>query len=65
MFVLCHFVVFIMQVYEALVEEKGKNFIFMRLSAACVKDLQLKPDTNFPSEVSTAQSFLQFFVSCY
>ena len=34
-------------------EEKGKNFIFMRLSATCVSELQLKPDTNFPSEVGT------------
>jgi len=49
--------IYILQVYEALVEEKGKNFIFMRLSATCVKDLQLKPDTNFPAEVSTVKSF--------
>ena len=31
-----------MQAYEALVEEKGKNAIYLRLSGQCVSDLGLK-----------------------
>ena len=33
---------FMMQAYEALVEEKGKNAIYIRLSSRCVSDLGLK-----------------------
>ncbi len=44
---LCRFV----QVYEALIEETGKKFIFMRLSAQCVKELKLKPDTDWTAKV--------------
>ena len=33
---------FVFQAYEALVEEKGKNVIYLRLSSRCVSDLGLK-----------------------
>ena len=39
------------QVYEALVEEKGKNFLFVRLSRQTVDDLGLAVDQDFPAEV--------------
>jgi len=32
----------VIKAYEALVEEKGKNVIYLRLSSRCVSDLQLK-----------------------
>jgi len=35
-------VIFVMQAYEALVEEKGKNAIYLRLSSCCVSHLRLK-----------------------
>ncbi|XP_063235527.1 probable helicase with zinc finger domain [Bacillus rossius redtenbacheri] len=38
-------------VYEALIEDKGKNMIYLRLSATTVKDLRLEPDTDFVAEV--------------
>ncbi|XP_066992775.2 probable helicase with zinc finger domain isoform X2 [Anabrus simplex] len=38
-------------VYEALIEDKGKNMIYLRLSAAAVRALNLKPDTDFLAEV--------------
>lgn len=39
------------KVYEALIEDKGKNMIYLRLPAVCVKDLNLKTDTDFMAEV--------------
>lgn len=39
------------KVYEALIEDKGKNMIYLRLPAICVKDLNLKTDTDFSAEV--------------
>lgn len=39
------------KVYEALIEDKGKNMIYLRLPAVCVKDLNLKTDTDFSAEV--------------
>lgn len=39
------------KIYEALIEDKGKNVIYLRLSAITVKELNLKPDIDFPSEV--------------
>lgn len=38
-------------VYEALIEDKGKNMIYLRLSAAAVHSLNMKPDTDFIAEV--------------
>jgi hypothetical protein len=38
-------------VYEALIEDKGKNMIYLRLSAATVHALNMKPDTDFIAEV--------------
>lgn len=32
------------QVYEAIIEDKGKNFIFFRLSKKCVSEMELKKD---------------------
>lgn len=34
------------KVYEALIEDKGKNTVYLRLSAQMVIDLKLKPDTS-------------------
>ncbi len=39
------------QIYEALVEDKGKNFIFLRLAAKCVADLELTTDTEVSFQV--------------
>ncbi|CAH1794723.1 unnamed protein product [Owenia fusiformis] len=39
------------KVYEAMVEEKGKNFIFIRLSAKTVEELKLQTDTEFTTQV--------------
>uniref|UniRef100_A0A1B6CI26 C3H1-type domain-containing protein n=1 Tax=Clastoptera arizonana TaxID=38151 RepID=A0A1B6CI26_9HEMI len=38
-------------VYEALIEDKGKNVVYLRLSAAMVKMLSLKTDTDFSMDV--------------
>ncbi|XP_046366711.2 probable helicase with zinc finger domain isoform X1 [Haliotis rufescens] len=39
------------QVYEALIEGKGKNFIFLRLSARCIRELNLSCDQEFEAQV--------------
>ncbi|RZF36020.1 hypothetical protein LSTR_LSTR005836 [Laodelphax striatellus] len=38
-------------VYEALIEDKGKNVVYLRLSAATVTSLELKADTEFSMDV--------------
>nr|CAD7260482.1 unnamed protein product [Timema shepardi] len=38
-------------VFEALIEDKGKTMIYLRLSAATVNGLHLKPETDFSAEV--------------
>ncbi|XP_013382941.1 probable helicase with zinc finger domain [Lingula anatina] len=38
-------------VYEAMVEEKGKDFIMVRISKECVQELGLKPDKELNAEV--------------
>ncbi|KAK6630750.1 hypothetical protein RUM44_002919 [Polyplax serrata] len=38
-------------VYEALIEDKGKNKIYLRLSSTAVSVLKLKPDSGFYCEV--------------
>ena len=40
------------QIYEAMVEDKGKNFIFLRLSAKCVSDLKLVADEHLHAQVN-------------
>lgn len=40
------------KVYEALIEDKGKNFIFLRISAACVSNLNLSCDQEFKAQVT-------------
>ena len=40
-----------MQVYEVIVEDKGKDFIFLRLSRKCVSDLELSNDDIIDVEV--------------
>lgn len=37
--------------YEALIEDKGKNVIYLRLSAQTVSDLNLKPDQEFKAQI--------------
>lgn len=39
------------KVYEALIEDKGKNVVYLRLSARTVADLKLKPDTSVTLEM--------------
>ncbi|KAK3765648.1 hypothetical protein RRG08_063685 [Elysia crispata] len=39
------------KVYEAVIEDKGKNFIFMRLSKACVEELGLSCDQEFNAQI--------------
>jgi len=40
------------QVYEAIIEDKGKNFIFLRISRTCVEELNLSCDQEFSAQVS-------------
>lgn len=40
-----------MKVYEAVIEDKGKNVVYLRLSAVTVTDLKLKPDTSVTLEM--------------
>ena len=39
------------QVYEALIEDKGKNMIYLKLSAVAVTGLGLKADTDFTADI--------------
>lgn len=44
--------ILVFQVYEAVIEDKGKNFIFMRLSKTCVEELGLSCDQDFYAQVT-------------
>lgn len=39
------------RVYEALIEDKGKSMIYLKLSAECVSDLKLTANTDFVSDI--------------
>ncbi|PVD39317.1 hypothetical protein C0Q70_01946 [Pomacea canaliculata] len=39
------------KVYEAMIEDKGKNFVFLRLSSTCVSDLKLTCDEDFVAQI--------------
>lgn len=39
------------KVYEALIEDKGKSMIYLKLSAECVSDLKLTANTDFLSDI--------------
>lgn len=39
------------KVYEALIEDKGKSMIYLKLSAQCVNDLGLTANTDFLSDI--------------
>ncbi|KAK4872883.1 hypothetical protein RN001_014912 [Aquatica leii] len=39
------------KVYEALIEDKGKNVVYLRLSAETVTELHLSPDITFKAQV--------------
>ncbi|OWF45624.1 helicase with zinc finger domain [Mizuhopecten yessoensis] len=39
------------KVYEAVIEDKGKNFIFLRLSKECVDELHLSCDQEFSVQI--------------
>lgn len=39
------------RVYEAIIEDKGKNVIYVRLSAQTVTDLNLVPDLEFKAQI--------------
>nr|CAI5864892.1 unnamed protein product [Callosobruchus analis] len=39
------------KVYEALIEDKGKNTIYLRLSSQTVQELRLTPDSDFQVEI--------------
>lgn len=40
-----------LKVYEALIEDKGKNTVYLRLSADTVKELNLQTDTEFQAQI--------------
>jgi len=50
------------QVYEALIEDKGKNFIFIRLSKACVDELGLSCDQEFTAQVRKTCLLSRYFL---
>lgn len=39
------------KVYEALIEDKGKSMIYLKLSAQCVSDLSLTANTDFLTDI--------------
>lgn len=39
------------RVYEALIEDKGKNMIYLRLSAISVRELGMRADTDFSADI--------------
>lgn len=39
------------KVYEALIEDKGKSMIYLKLSAQCVRDLELTANTDFLADI--------------
>jgi hypothetical protein len=51
-----------MQVYEVIVEDKGKDFIFLRLSRKCVSDLELSNDDIIDVEVGYDIRYLYWFL---
>ena len=53
------------QVYEAQIEDKGKTFVFLRLSADCVSELNLTCDEEFHAQVlCKAHALSQFTFKC-
>lgn len=40
-----------LKVYEAVIEDKGKNVVYLRLSSITVSDLKLKADTSVTLEM--------------
>lgn len=48
------------KVYEAVIEDRGKNFIFLRLSSECVEELELTCDQEFSVEVQFQLNRLHF-----
>ena len=49
-----------MQVYQVLLEDKGKNFIFLRLPEKCVSELNLTCDQEFHAEVKIYVNFCRW-----
>jgi hypothetical protein len=47
-------------VYEAVIEDKGKNVVYLRLSNELVKLYNLKADTDFPAEIQFQLNRLPF-----
>lgn len=39
------------KIYEALIEDKGKSMIYLKLSSECVSDLKLTANTDFLSDI--------------
>lgn len=46
--------------YEALIEDKGKNVVYLRLSAQMVSEMKLKPDTSVTLEMQFQLNRLPF-----
>lgn len=40
-----------LKVYESVIEDKGKNTIYLRISSEAVRELKLKADSEFPAIV--------------
>lgn len=54
---------YFVQVYEVIVEDKGKDFIFLRLSRKCVSDLELSNDDTIDVEVGyNIKNFYWFMI---
>lgn len=48
------------KIYEAVIEDKGKNMIYLKLSAAAVIGLGLKPDTEFTGDIQFLPNRLSY-----
>ncbi|XP_063697246.1 probable helicase with zinc finger domain [Culicoides brevitarsis] len=48
------------KIYEAVIEDKGKNMIYLKLSAAAVTGLGLKPDTEFTGDIQFLPNRLSY-----
>lgn len=48
-----------------LLEDKGKNFIFLRLPEKCVSELNLTCDQEFHAEVKINVNFCRWTLRCF
>lgn len=53
------------RVYEAVIENKGKDFVFLTLSPVCVRELNMKPGTTVEVEVQFHLNRMHFMKMHY